>query len=108
MSGLHEVKRRKLQRLYERDGDRCHWCTRPLIPLDLLRPVPDGVLPTNYPTLDHIRTQQQGGGWADDNLVIACPPCNRARGGLRARSERWQERVEAIRRAVTWTPRSWA
>jgi 5-methylcytosine-specific restriction endonuclease McrA len=51
--------------VFRRDGYRCQYCGRVSAHL----------------TLDHVRPKRRGGDYAWDNLVSACPQCNRAKGG---------------------------
>jgi 5-methylcytosine-specific restriction endonuclease McrA len=50
--------------IFRRDGFRCQYCGRPSAHL----------------TLDHVIPRYRGGAYAWDNLVSACPQCNRAKG----------------------------
>lgn len=59
-------RQRKLARLLERDGDRCHWCRRTF---DREHP----------PTLEHLTPRHYGGTGDDSNVVLACDPCNSTR-----------------------------
>jgi 5-methylcytosine-specific restriction endonuclease McrA len=51
--------------ILRRDGYRCQYCGRE-----------SGQL-----TLDHIEPRYRGGGHSWQNLVAACPQCNRRKGG---------------------------
>jgi 5-methylcytosine-specific restriction endonuclease McrA len=51
--------------ILRRDNYRCQYCGRQSRRL----------------TLDHILPQHRGGGYTWDNLVAACPECNRRKGG---------------------------
>lgn len=77
-------KLRLLRLIYARDGRRCWWCGRILLPLDGL-PAVSGRPPSDYPTLDHLQPQSKGGKWTVDNLVASCPECNNRRGNQTAR-----------------------
>jgi 5-methylcytosine-specific restriction endonuclease McrA len=61
------IRKRKREIIAARDGDHCHWCQHPFAPDDLR-------------TLDHVTPRSQRGRNALHNLVLACEPCNRARG----------------------------
>jgi 5-methylcytosine-specific restriction endonuclease McrA len=50
--------------IFRRDGYRCQYCGRS----------------TKRLTLDHVRPRYRGGGYSWDNLVSACPQCNRRKG----------------------------
>ena len=50
--------------IFRRDGFRCQYCGRPSAHL----------------TLDHVVSRYHGGAYAWDNLVSACPQCNRKKG----------------------------
>jgi 5-methylcytosine-specific restriction endonuclease McrA len=58
-------KRYLKERIIERDGSACMWCGREYPPERL--------------TLEHIRERSQGGTDAQDNLGLACEPCNQDR-----------------------------
>jgi len=53
--------------ILRRDGHRCQYCGRK----------------TSRLTLDHVVPRHQGGQLSWDNLVAACPQCNRRKGGHR-------------------------
>jgi 5-methylcytosine-specific restriction endonuclease McrA len=50
--------------IFRRDGYRCQYCGRS----------------TSHLTLDHVHPRYRGGGYSWDNLVSACPQCNRRKG----------------------------
>jgi 5-methylcytosine-specific restriction endonuclease McrA len=58
--------------ILRRDGYRCQYCGRE-----------GGNL-----TVDHIVPRHQGGGYCWENLVAACPQCNRRKGGRTLRQAR--------------------
>jgi hypothetical protein len=62
--GAKAVRRR---RIFARDGHRCVYCGR--------------VLPEEQLSLDHVEPRRKGGDHSDGNLVTACLPCNRLKGG---------------------------
>jgi len=51
--------------LFRRDNYRCQYCGQP----------------SNHLTIDHIIPRHQGGMHSWENLVSACPACNRRKGG---------------------------
>ena len=55
-----------------RDGFRCQYCGRQMSNL----------------TVDHVMPRHQGGEHCWENLVAACPQCNRRKGGRTARQAR--------------------
>lgn len=61
-----KTRKRKQERLIERDGNQCHWCGIPF---------GAGI----RATLDHLRPRRLGGTEALINLVLACKPCNQSR-----------------------------
>ena len=61
-------KRGRRRALVERDGDRCHYCG-------------SGFTEVNSPTIDHLVPRSRGGNNRLANLVLACRPCNHAKGG---------------------------
>jgi RRXRR protein/HNH endonuclease len=52
--------------LLERDGRQCAYCGRSAVPLQV----------------DHVVAKRRSGSDRVSNLVLACEPCNRAKGGL--------------------------
>jgi hypothetical protein len=58
----------RLARILERDGSECVWCRRPLA-------VGDRNL-----SLEHLVPRLKGGPAWLENELVACRPCNRARG----------------------------
>jgi 5-methylcytosine-specific restriction endonuclease McrA len=71
---LHEfVKRRRMRiamsrrNIFYRDGYECQYCHRRL--------------PARELTCDHVMPRSQGGDTSWENLVTACGPCNRRKGG---------------------------
>lgn len=57
------------QEIFRRDRHQCQYCGR--------RP--------ESPTIDHVVPQHRGGRRTWENLVTACPECNRRKGGRTAR-----------------------
>jgi len=53
----------------ERAGWRCEYCR-----------APQGPTGQTF-HLDHIVPEARGGQWTEENLALACPHCNLARGG---------------------------
>ncbi len=51
--------------VFRRDSYTCQYCGRQ----------------TPHLTIDHVTPRHKGGGHRWDNLVTACPPCNRRKGG---------------------------
>ena len=51
--------------IFRRDNYTCQYCGRQ----------------TQHLTIDHVIPRNKGGGHEWDNLVAACPPCNRRKGG---------------------------
>jgi 5-methylcytosine-specific restriction endonuclease McrA len=54
--------------IFRRDNFTCQYCGRQ----------------TPHLTIDHVIPRHRGGGHGWDNLVAACPPCNRRKGGRSA------------------------
>lgn len=69
-----------VSRIYERDGCNCWYCGCKLLALEEIQKLPNGEVPPNYPTLDHVIPRLVGGGDSLDNLRAACPECNNAKG----------------------------
>lgn len=67
------VKRHKVRialsrrNVFHRDGHRCQYCGE--------------TFPAKELTCDHVIPRSQGGGMSWENLVTACAPCNRRKGG---------------------------
>lgn len=68
--------RAKIRRIFERDGNQCHYCNR-AVHLDMTRRTH-----SKAATLDHVRTIAEGGGNEMWNLVVACKRCNEQRGTM--------------------------
>lgn len=62
------VKFNKFRELAARDGDQCHYC--------------EILLDDENRTIDHVVPASENGGNGSDNLVLACEPCNNARGNM--------------------------
>jgi HNH endonuclease len=62
----------RVQLLAARDGWDCHYCHTPLA----------GGPGVPIPVVDHVLAQARGGGNELANLVLACGPCNGAKGAL--------------------------
>ena len=73
--GIPSRRRRNLKRrlLLAQRGE-CHYCGRPIT--------------YETATFDHLRPKARGGTNAVGNLVLACEPCNRAKGD----KVRWRPR----------------
>ena len=69
----NHVRRRRLRiamtrrNVFVRDGHRCQYCQKALSLKEL--------------TCDHVRPRSQGGPTTWENVVAACGPCNRRKGG---------------------------
>lgn len=61
----HSRVRLNKREVFRRDDYRCQYCGRP----------------TTHLTLDHVLPKKDGGRYEWENLVSACPQCNRAKGG---------------------------
>ncbi len=67
------VKRRRMRialsrrNVFYRDGHRCQYCKQRF--------------PARELTCDHVRPRSQGGSTSWENMVTACGPCNRKKGG---------------------------
>lgn len=74
MAGHYQARKRLIAR---RDGGYfCAYCGKPGTRASL--------------TVDHVVPRSAGGGGLKSNLVLACEPCNRAKG-----TERWIPRAGA-------------
>jgi 5-methylcytosine-specific restriction endonuclease McrA len=60
----HPRVRLNKREIFRRDGYRCQYCGKVSAHL----------------TLDHVVPKKRGGGYAWENLVSACPSCNRYKG----------------------------
>ena len=91
---LRMLKRRKpvirfsRENVYARDHGKCQYCTRKITRAEA--------------TYDHVVPRAQGGRTGWDNIVIACVPCNQAKGGRTPE----QARMKLIRVPARprWTP----
>ena len=69
----HFIRRKRIRiamtrhNIFLRDNHQCQYCLKRLAPKDLTR--------------DHVVPRSQGGGMTWDNIVAACVPCNRDKGG---------------------------
>lgn len=73
-----QYKLSKIRRLVARDGPNCRRCSREL----QVDPVPEhsnGIIPDDYPTIDHIVARVFGGSWEMENLQLLCLPCHRSK-----------------------------
>lgn len=61
------AKAERRRRIFARDEHRCVYCGR--------------VFPGDRLSLDHVEPRRKGGDHSDGNLVTACLPCNRLKGG---------------------------
>jgi 5-methylcytosine-specific restriction endonuclease McrA len=61
-------RRRRRERIFRRDGFRCHYCGAVFAPADL--------------TIDHRLARALGGTDADWNRLTSCADCNREKGAL--------------------------
>lgn len=69
--GSQKKRDRKL-RIFFRDGGKCFYCDMKLN------------INNRITTLDHIIPRSKGGTWADENIVLACRPCNEKRATMDA------------------------
>lgn len=80
--------RRKLKSLIARDGDKCHWCGRVMVP------GAHDHQPGNMRTIDHLVEIRNGGDNRLSNLVLACSRCNNRRDKLQRESGQSDGEVE--------------
>ena len=97
-------QRKKVRReLWHKQDGQCFWCKCDLVP------PPEGRLPKNAATIDHVvplsRHRLRVVANAPSNLVLACWGCNQARNRADALSERVSGGYEAEVAVVTQTPR---
>ncbi len=57
--------------LSERDGAQCFYCWKPLLEPGTLEAGHDDAT-----TIEHVLAKTKGGGWIEQNLVLACAACN--------------------------------
>jgi 5-methylcytosine-specific restriction endonuclease McrA len=69
--------------VFFRDGYTCQYCLRQL--------------PVRELTCDHVVPRAQGGGSSWENLVAACGPCNRRKGGRTPEEARMRLRRRPMR-----------
>lgn len=74
--------------LYDRDGGECQYCG-----LHLTRA---------ESTTDHVMPRSRGGETSWVNVVLACPPCNRKKGGRTPQEAKMKLRTVPI--APEWLP----
>lgn len=83
------VRRRRVRvamtrkNVFYRDGYTCQYCLRQL--------------PARELTCDHVLPRSQGGGSSWENLVTACAPCNRRKGGRTPEEARMKLRRRPVR-----------
>lgn len=80
MSLNREQKLFKLTQIYARDGRRCWWCGKLLIPINEIPKIVNQTLPADYPTIDHLVPRSHSGSNRIENLVASCNECNGRRG----------------------------
>jgi 5-methylcytosine-specific restriction endonuclease McrA len=66
--------KRLVQKLIERDGNRCHYCGIEMVPNPF-----DGTYLQNAISVDHVVPRKEGGSSRLENLVLACRRCNRSK-----------------------------
>lgn len=87
--GLDQLRQVVMHRLAPPDGSPapgCHYCAKPL--------------PVTAFTMDHAYPVARGGAWDLSNLVVACSPCNEAKGALTA--PEFNDLLELLQK---WPPR---
>jgi len=77
-----------MRTIAERDGWRCHYCGRPLVPID---EVNSATADNDRPTFDHRLARCNGGAEAISNLVISCRECNEKKGCMSYEDFRWMK-----------------
>lgn len=86
---LRMLKRRKpvirfsRENVYARDHGQCQYCGQKLA--------------RSEATYDHVVPRSQGGGTHWENIVIACVPCNQAKGGKTPAQARMKLRVTPVK-----------
>lgn len=82
------------EEVFERDGHRCVYCGEPR--------------PEDELSVDHVEPRRKGGDSSRGNVVTACIPCNREKGGAPAwayLAERPEKRANFLRLAPYVWPR---
>ena len=74
--------------LYNRDNGQCQYCAK--------------YLQRNEATTDHVIPRSQGGATTWINVVLACPPCNRRKGGRTPKQANMKLKIPP--RAPEWLP----
>lgn len=86
------VRRRRIRvalsrrNIFFRDNHQCQYCLRQL--------------PTKELTCDHVEPRSQGGRTSWENVVAACGPCNRRKGGRTPEQARMKLRKRPARPSV--------
>lgn len=94
-----EKRRRLVLRIRERDGDDCWIC---LTPMNFdVKPDQNGVIPLDYPTLDHIVPRVEQPNHDISNLKLAHPRCNELRGKI------WELQNNRFRRPRENAVKAW-
>lgn len=75
MANRTKVYKSQRNRVFKRDGMRCHYC-KLTVSRDVTQEHP------RHATLDHMTPVARGGSNADDNLVCACRRCNNVKGNM--------------------------
>jgi HNH endonuclease len=85
-----EKNERRRARKFQRQFGICYWFTnairngrKPKCPnpqgLMTLERMPNGKMPSNFATYEHLQRKRDGGAGKPDNVVLACCKCNQRR-----------------------------
>lgn len=79
MASSPGARSRCRERVFRRDGGKCHWCGRAvrLVPSE-----PGTPNPPDMATVDHLVLKKDGGTRQMDNIVCACFQCNGIRSDM--------------------------
>ena len=73
----HRANLRK--RLTRQQDGKCFYCAQELVEQPQVRGHPT---PRNAATLEHLIRRADGGGWEEENIVVACKVCNEFRDAI--------------------------
>jgi 5-methylcytosine-specific restriction endonuclease McrA len=83
-----KTKHKKRRMCYERQEGLCYYCSKKLQLTHSKR--------NNFATIEHLLQISYGGTWRNDNIAVACKPCNNKRGAANHAADNMEKNIRKL------------